>query len=302
MGLSLVRFLFALSISFLDMYPTLALRKDSGLLFVRNSTAAKGSSSDSTPLSVSAFQDFRRKQRPVSVRGITFGKVEGRTRSLSIGKVAGSDNALAPLPKHTEPDGNTHTVETFLDSEEHFDMALSTCSVTIECYDSRATWLLDATRHCNAEVLQKCLQQAPRDKEFASQKELGTGMTALHIAAEKGDATKIEALIRFGADVNAQDQHGYTPLALAVEYAPIEAVNMLLECGADSALPDRRGMTPFHRIQHSSHQRFGNSAGKFRVAYNRWAAIQAALRTALDGKEGPKDVVACGDVPDLPCG
>lgn len=43
------------------------------------------------------------------------------------------------------------------------------------------------------------------------------GWTALHFAVDSGNVLAVEALIRFGADVNIRDENNKTPLVMALE-------------------------------------------------------------------------------------
>ncbi len=76
----------------------------------------------------------------------------------------------------------------------------------------------------------------------------GDGMTALHWAADRGDAEVVGVLLLAGANVEAGTRIGqYTPLHLAARQARFEVAQALLAAGAD---PMRRttnsGVTPFH--------------------------------------------------------
>lgn len=109
------------------------------------------------------------------------------------------------------------------------------------------------------------------------------GWTALHKAAQKGDATVIKYLLEYGANVNASDKFAMTPLhraaemgrldaivalgadkqinidsrgikdstplMLAAQNGHIEIVKLLLERGADSTLRDRNGRTARDRAE-----------------------------------------------------
>ena len=66
------------------------------------------------------------------------------------------------------------------------------------------------------------------------------GMTALHIAAMKGNRASAELLLRSGSEVNARDDQGLPPLKLALVMAPdrpageeAAMIKLLLEAGAD---------------------------------------------------------------------
>src|SRR6266849_1949974 len=76
----------------------------------------------------------------------------------------------------------------------------------------------------------------------------GDGMTALHWAAERGDAATAEMLIYAGANVAAVTRIGqYTPLHLASRAGSAPLVAALLKAGASaSAKTTNSGVTPLH--------------------------------------------------------
>ena len=76
----------------------------------------------------------------------------------------------------------------------------------------------------------------------------GDGMTALHFAAERGDAAMAEMLVYAGANVAAVTRIGqYTPLHLASRAGNPAVVQALLKAGANvSARTTTSGVTPLH--------------------------------------------------------
>jgi ankyrin repeat protein len=76
----------------------------------------------------------------------------------------------------------------------------------------------------------------------------GDGMTALHFAAERGDAAMTEMLVYAGANVAAVTRIGhYTPLHVASRAGNPAVVQALLKAGANvSARTTTSGVTPLH--------------------------------------------------------
>ena len=130
----------------------------------------------------------------------------------------------------------------------------------------------------------------------------GDGMTALHWAAERGDAPLCEVLLYAGARVDAGTRIGhYTPLHLAARTASADVVAMLLEAGSD---PDARttnsGVTALHLAAAAGDPRvlrallaggadmnglegaWGQTPLIFAAAYNRVAAIETLLDAGAD--------------------
>lgn len=63
-------------------------------------------------------------------------------------------------------------------------------------------------------------------------------------AAKNGDREALAALLAVGADVNEQDDQGWTPLNWAAGKGDAETVKALLEGGADVTLTGRDNRTP----------------------------------------------------------
>ncbi|KXZ42313.1 hypothetical protein GPECTOR_163g141 [Gonium pectorale] len=64
------------------------------------------------------------------------------------------------------------------------------------------------------------------------------GGTPLHAAARRGDVEEVRALLRAGADKDAQDEGEWTPLHRAAENGHVVAVRALLQAGANTDARD----------------------------------------------------------------
>ena len=62
-------------------------------------------------------------------------------------------------------------------------------------------------------------------------------------AATQGRATVLTALLQHGADVNFQDENGYTALFWAACQNQVAIIHQLLEAGADACIQDQWGNT-----------------------------------------------------------
>ncbi len=107
-------------------------------------------------------------------------------------------------------------------------------------------------------IANTCFPDSPKDLTQPGQRD-GVGMTALHLAARDGDASRVRALLDQGADVNAavrsrekrSPEWGSTPLHYAVRDGHVEIVRLLIEKGADVNAGNDRGVTPLHRAIHN---------------------------------------------------
>lgn len=91
------------------------------------------------------------------------------------------------------------------------------------------------------ELVQLLLEYAPNLETKSRQ-----GRTALHQAAESGEALMVEILLSKGADPNAADAGGRTALHLALVGGHLDVVRILLDKGANPDAPLTNGRTPIH--------------------------------------------------------
>eukprot|EP00440_Ansanella_granifera_P018577 gb/GFBE01020178.1/.p1 GENE.gb/GFBE01020178.1/~~gb/GFBE01020178.1/.p1 ORF type:complete len:237 (+),score=35.62 gb/GFBE01020178.1/:1-711(+) len=70
------------------------------------------------------------------------------------------------------------------------------------------------------------------------------GASPLMVAAWKGNATLVRALVEAGNDVNSQDDYGWTPIRYAVRNNQAATALALVELGADVDKPSKTGRTP----------------------------------------------------------
>ena len=95
---------------------------------------------------------------------------------------------------------------------------------------SFASDLIEATRVGDADRVARLLTDRP-DLNAAT----GDGLTAVHLAAQSGHASIIEALLNAGAEVDPTTRIGsYTPLHIASSQADSAIVSLLLSAGADA--------------------------------------------------------------------
>jgi uncharacterized protein len=138
----------------------------------------------------------------------------------------------------------------------------------------------------------------------------GDGMTALHFAAERGDAAMTEMLVYAGANVAAVTRIGqYTPLHLAARNGNASVVAALVKAGANvSATTTTSGVTPLHLAAASGNgavvrmlldhgadadakeSEWGQTPLMFAAAENRVDAIRALFEYGADPTSTTKTI------------
>ena len=73
-----------------------------------------------------------------------------------------------------------------------------------------------------------------------------TKHTALLLAALYGHNNSVEAILSWRAEVNPQDQAGFTPMQVACQEGHLPCVLTLLRAGASLTLPNNDGTLPIH--------------------------------------------------------
>jgi ankyrin repeat protein len=76
-------------------------------------------------------------------------------------------------------------------------------------------------------------------------KAIARASKALHAAVMTNDVQILQCLIEFGANINEQDDSGYTPVCLAVSKGFSRCVDLLLNLKPDLHLKNSSGMIPF---------------------------------------------------------
>jgi ankyrin repeat protein len=74
------------------------------------------------------------------------------------------------------------------------------------------------------------------------------GFTALHKAVEYGNLEIIKFLIKSGADINSKDKERYSPLHIAIISGNIEIIRFLIKKGADVNCKNYCKVTPLHLV------------------------------------------------------
>jgi hypothetical protein len=86
--------------------------------------------------------------------------------------------------------------------------------------------------------------------QVVNTRDITSGDTGLHIAAQRRDTLWIRFLLQRGADPNIRNKAGATALQIATTLGHLEGVEELITRGADVNVTDRQGETPLISAVH----------------------------------------------------
>ena len=158
----------------------------------------------------------------------------------------------------------------------------------------------DAAMRGQTEVVRSLLSQGA-DVNAAH----GDGMTALHWAAERGDAAIAEMLIYGGASVHGVTRIGqYTPLHLAGRSGSDRVVGLLVDAGADvSAVTTNSGATPLHLAAGSGNAKsvaiLAENGADVNARESAWQQTPLIFAASLNRVEVIKELLAQGADPGI---
>jgi len=194
----------------------------------------------------------------------------------------GNDEVIQVLLAHGVPvdetDGMNHTALMYACANGHTDCAQILLSAGA---DPNALARVD-----NTEMLEKMkkidnhFQYRRGVRENLDWEELSEGKTPIHIAARHNHYEIVEILYRYGADVSARDDRGFTAMYWAAIFGHLEAIDVLVgRCDANIDLPDYDGNTPLMWAVRLS----SDDAVRFLILYEaniHWHAPNAPSRNA----------------------
>ena len=163
-----------------------------------------------------------------------------------------------------------------------------------------STPVADAARSGDLEAVRSLLGRG-EDANAAH----GDGMSALHWAAERGDAKMAEALIHAGATVEAVTRIGHhTPLHVASTAGRAAVVELLLASGANAmAATSTSGVTPLHMAAASGSvtaiTALLDNGAKIDALEKAWGQTPLIFAAARDRVAAVRTLLARGADPDI---
>lgn len=82
------------------------------------------------------------------------------------------------------------------------------------------------------------------------------GLTALHHAVFSSNRLVVKTLLKYGADINAINDEGETPLIYAIRKDSYSVLKTLLENGADLTVKDKHGGTALYYLSRKKNKRY----------------------------------------------
>jgi ankyrin repeat protein len=110
------------------------------------------------------------------------------------------------------------------------------------------TPLMEAAREGHAEMVSRLLAAGADPAHRGN--DLGMGMSALHLAADRDHADVARVLLAAGLAADARNAIGTTPLAWALGEGSLETAAVLLDAGANPAIADEHGFSALDMVEY----------------------------------------------------
>lgn len=110
------------------------------------------------------------------------------------------------------------------------------------------TPLMEAAREGHAEALARLLHAGADPMHRGN--DLGMGMTALHLAADRNQAVIARTLLDRGVPVDVGNTQGTTPLLWALGEGALDTAVALLDAGADPRVEDENGNSALDMVEY----------------------------------------------------
>jgi uncharacterized protein len=179
-------------------------------------------------------------------------------------------------------------------------LAFLTAGTVVAAAPPSTSPVADAAMRGNRDAIRALLQQGA-DVNAAQ----GDGMSALHWAADRGDAELTAMLVYAGANPGAVTRIGqYTPLHLAARSGSVEAVKTLLGAGAAvDARTSTTGVTPLHLAATAGSTpvitALLDRKADVNARENEWGQTPLIFAASLNRVDAIKTLLAGGADPDV---